>query len=423
MFKQGRLCVFRNQRKTRGFTLIELLVVIAIIAILIALLLPAVQQAREAARRTQCKNNLKQIGIAMHNYHDVHGMLPPGAAGPRFGPSTDSSLVLSGSAWAWGAFILPHMDQANTFDGIGINVSSIDSGGSTLTRNYTNVMTLASTNNGMPEYEAIHSRISIWRCPSDESIFDGNILRGVGGSGALLVTASKSSYPGNMGTCLATFAPFGTYAALSILEYPQNPNEADFRDADGAVYVGSTTSFKDFTDGTSNTFMAGERSTNKGAAVWVAVRDVGDSSATVDPAGVCAALGDPLLGGNLAIPATFPLGAFVEDAMGDVARSLNQITFPIDDDSASEPIECMFGSGFSSRHDTGAHFLLGDGSVRFVNENINHVNQADRSEALLSAQGGNPNISVNPPSNAVLGSHGTYQRLGARNDGEVISTF
>ncbi|MCA9082990.1 MAG: DUF1559 domain-containing protein, partial [Planctomycetaceae bacterium] len=69
---------FRRSRKRHGFTLIELLVVIAIIAVLIALLLPAVQQAREAARRSSCKNNLKQIGLALHNYHDVHSVLPMG---------------------------------------------------------------------------------------------------------------------------------------------------------------------------------------------------------------------------------------------------------------------------------------------------------------------------------------------------------
>src|SRR4051812_6730319 len=89
----------------RGFTLIELLVVIAIIAVLIALLLPAVQQAREAARRSQCKNNLKQIGLALHNYHDTANTLPPGWIGDPTGSN-------AGNRWGWGTMILPYLDQA-----------------------------------------------------------------------------------------------------------------------------------------------------------------------------------------------------------------------------------------------------------------------------------------------------------------------
>jgi len=90
----------------RGFTLIELLVVIAIIAVLIALLLPAVQQAREAARRTQCRNNLHQIGLALHNYHDTHNCFPPGNLGPNF--STGAGV--GGHEHTWMTLILPFMD-------------------------------------------------------------------------------------------------------------------------------------------------------------------------------------------------------------------------------------------------------------------------------------------------------------------------
>ena len=91
--------------RRRAFTLIELLVVIAIIAVLIALLLPAVQQAREAARRSQCKNNLKQIGLACHNYHESLRVFPPGYV-------IDSNALASGNiiAYGWGAMLLPYLD-------------------------------------------------------------------------------------------------------------------------------------------------------------------------------------------------------------------------------------------------------------------------------------------------------------------------
>ena len=86
-----------------GFTLIELLVVIAIIAVLIALLLPAVQQAREAARRTQCRNNLHQIGLALHNYHDTHSTFPPGIV--------DASAIRTGQMTSWLTLVLPFVDE------------------------------------------------------------------------------------------------------------------------------------------------------------------------------------------------------------------------------------------------------------------------------------------------------------------------
>ena len=95
----------RSRSKVSGFTLIELLVVIAIIAVLIALLLPAVQQAREAARRSQCRNNLKQIGLALHNYHEQVDCFPPGT---MFGDQD----------YGWATFILPGLDQANLYNKI-----------------------------------------------------------------------------------------------------------------------------------------------------------------------------------------------------------------------------------------------------------------------------------------------------------------
>src|SRR5688572_122931 len=106
------MCVqHRGRRRPRaGFTLIELLVVIAIIAILIALLVPAVQKVREAANRSTCTNNLKQIGIALHNYFGVHKVFPPGCVG------NGGSAAKPDPAWGWGTLILPYVEQAPLHD-------------------------------------------------------------------------------------------------------------------------------------------------------------------------------------------------------------------------------------------------------------------------------------------------------------------
>jgi prepilin-type N-terminal cleavage/methylation domain-containing protein/prepilin-type processing-associated H-X9-DG protein len=108
-------------RARRGFTLIELLVVIAIIAVLIALLLPAVQQAREAARRTQCKNNLKQMGLAFHNYHDVYDWF----AKNRTSATLNTGLEIRG-ACGWPTALLPYMDQTNVYNQVSFTTSPVD---------------------------------------------------------------------------------------------------------------------------------------------------------------------------------------------------------------------------------------------------------------------------------------------------------
>jgi prepilin-type N-terminal cleavage/methylation domain-containing protein/prepilin-type processing-associated H-X9-DG protein len=187
-----------------GFTLIELLVVIAIIAVLIALLLPAVQQAREAARRMQCRNNLKQIGLALHNYESSHGFLPPSATIGTIGQ------IDQNASWSVHGRILPYLDQAALYDRVDLTVAWDD--------------------------QAVIAglKVSIYSCPSDPN---SDTPRDV--SPKLASPLYPTTYGFNFGTWLVYDPATGQMG-------------------DGAFGPNSRIGFRSFLDGTSNTLMAAE---------------------------------------------------------------------------------------------------------------------------------------------------------------------
>jgi len=219
----------KNSQKRNGFTLIELLVVIAIIAILIALLLPAVQQAREAARRSTCKNNLKQIGIAMHNYHETFGCLPAGNYEARLGPPVGSRSQYP--AWAWSTMILPQMDQANLFNQLSPGRQKPD------------ILLLDATKRNL-----LASIVPTLICPSDPS-GPRNEKRSIT---TIPFEFAKSNY-------VASSFAFDT--PIDGTTHPVYPT-ARF----SPFYGDSSRRFRDFTDGMSNVVLIGERESIKGWA-------------------------------------------------------------------------------------------------------------------------------------------------------------
>jgi prepilin-type N-terminal cleavage/methylation domain-containing protein/prepilin-type processing-associated H-X9-DG protein len=190
-----------------GFTLIELLVVIAIIAVLIALLLPAVQAAREAARRAQCTNNLKQLGLAIHNYHDINGALPPTA-------NNTSTTNLLTPDFSLKARLLPFLEQAPLYNAL--NMSFLYNS----PQNFTVRVTL----------------VGVLLCPSDSNIPSGTTT-----VGTMTGTAGYTSYPNNIGTYARNFG--------NMFDGPAYEMGANF---------GGTVSLATITDGTSNTAMFSE---------------------------------------------------------------------------------------------------------------------------------------------------------------------
>jgi prepilin-type N-terminal cleavage/methylation domain-containing protein/prepilin-type processing-associated H-X9-DG protein len=223
----------------RGFTLVELLVVIAIIGVLVGLLLPAVQAAREAARRASCQNNLRQLGIANHNYHDVHQTFPPGWINMPNSPANQET-------WGWNAFLLPFIEQENLSKQIGITRYSFYDG---------------LINNGPQVIPGARQVIKIVICPSDTGHQVGlvhNNRHFTDGAGYIASGASGDFWPG-----VSNY--MGVAGHRDVVNATQNT---------GVFYGNSRVGIADIKDGTSSTIMVGERDTfNCRSGTWVGVRN------------------------------------------------------------------------------------------------------------------------------------------------------
>ena len=343
----------------RAFTLIELLVVIAIIAVLVALLLPAVQQAREAARRAQCKNNLKQLGLALSNYHDITATtFPPGYLDMN---STRTAFL----GWGWMAMLLPQIDQAGLYNLLGSSatIPNFDTG-------------LSSATAATVTAQSVQTVIRAIRCPSDvgsDTIPPNNLLTypcgrsnyvGVAGTDPAWnpVTggaSSKSGYGNTVYTQGNSDSSASVSGAIWVLDpcivttgnYVSPMTTAQgFLNSDvggtsynfgGTFGANSKIGYRDMLDGASNAIVVGERYTpfdttpNRidamGDATWVGAG--GDNG----PRGQGTALGEASIPINFGFTSTTPRPET---------------------------------AGFGSMHSGGCHFLMGDGSVRFISQNV-----------------------------------------------------
>lgn len=272
----------------RGFTLIELLVVIAIIAILIGLLVPAVQKVREAANRISCKNNLKQIGQALHNFHDRTGHLPPGYADLAPWPSADA-----GPGWGWAAFILADLEQDNL-------QRPLD-------------FTIPVGGNQPAVVAARVQPLKVFLCPSDRYLSRFSVTDG----GANTWTLAQASYVACNG----------------------NDGVDDFSTPEhtGAFVRGTGYKLSDITDGLSNTFFIGERSTTMSVATWAGA----------------------VTGAQ--VPSVRAPGSY----SGAAALVLGHCGPHMPNDRIVTDADAM-----SSNHSGGVQFLFGDGSVQSITNSI-----------------------------------------------------
>ena len=384
--------------RRRGFTLIELLVVIAIIAILIALLLPAVQQAREAARRSTCKNNLKQLGIALHNYHDTHSKFPPATGGTG---NRDASGAFGNRAMLSGIIMmLPMMDQQPLWEQIS---TSVNQGGRPWANNAANfphptgeLEALLCPSSKVPQKAGSHIHKSYVFCRGD---FCQDAFRNV---------SCGNSQANNEPNCAG---------ANWHNQHPRAP------------FIGfKCRATRDIYDGTSNTIAMAERALGSGGPSEVLGHSVHQSSGTLTDGG------------------RSPAHCFSTDADGDgfydnpirsrrlgnywafgsaVFNSFTTVMPPNSPSchstaSTNARLNITGGGGrslisASSRHQGGAHVLMFDGSVRFITENINSGNSRNANARAVGGGNANTRLILSKPS-----PFGVWGALGTIDCNEII---
>ncbi|NLF70516.1 MAG: DUF1559 domain-containing protein [Candidatus Anammoximicrobium sp.] len=329
-------------KKSAGFTLIELLVVIAIIGILVALLLPAVQMAREAARRTECHNNLKQIGLALHNFEGVFKRLPAGHP-HKVCPSHPGVLAMH-YRWSVLAMITPYMEQYNVYQELNLDVP---------------LYTFIGPNSG-PGYnvhadnaEPVSRLVKPFLCPSDQQ---REVDAGFG--------------PSNYTACWGSGMPPWTVHTAS--------------ETDGVFYDNSQTRFGDILDGTSNTAMFSE-STLAPSGTDTKLTEANRADVTVSyRSGSVGALTEALCSTLGADVNTFRNARWVD---GWPTRTGYDHRLPpnsfVSDCARVSPIRELWKAA-RSRHPGGVNLLLCDGSVRFVSNSVELATW----RALASRNGG-----------------------------------
>ena len=330
----------RTQRSRTGFTLIELLVVIAIIAVLISLLLPAVQSAREAARRAQCVNNLKQIALAAHNYESSQGSFPMGnraLASGYLGAPDPCSVWIGHTAFT---YLMPYLEGGNTY----------------------NVFNLVRPYNSWSNLTEGLVKTAAYLCPSDSQAIDDPDIQ-------QFITTTQNSYATSRGRMENITYNWALAAALPDPKAPY-ASTCNYGGGDGLFEPEGSVRISAIVDGASNTFMFGEASRFKN-------EPAGSNFNFANVAGTF--VGPPWTAPNPAWPgdARVTSGAFVipklnapPDMTGNVIANCFATAVQPPDWISVQACQNLGQWGFRSLHPGGANFAFADGSVKFIKESI-----------------------------------------------------